>query len=80
MFKLTKEQLGLDEERDQNMSKLMPQLDIFSILFIGASARSFNNPSVGCVNLYETKFEDLYIEEVNLLANKGGIYHSNYLR
>lgn len=48
-FKLTKEQLEKDQERDQNMAKIMTQLDIFSQNVMGAGARSVNVVGVGCV-------------------------------
>uniref|UniRef100_M1DTJ5 Retrotransposon n=1 Tax=Solanum tuberosum TaxID=4113 RepID=M1DTJ5_SOLTU len=80
MFKLTKEQLEKDQEWDQNMAKIMTQLDILSKNVMGAGARNVNVEGVGCVDPDEAKFEALYNEEVNFLANQGGGYLSNYLR
>uniref|UniRef100_M1DJS1 Integrase core domain containing protein n=1 Tax=Solanum tuberosum TaxID=4113 RepID=M1DJS1_SOLTU len=77
-FKLTKKQLGKDQERDQNMTKMMTQLDILAKNAMGAGARSINVMGVGCVSPDEAKFESLYNEEVNFLANQGGMYHANY--
>uniref|UniRef100_M1DH69 Integrase core domain containing protein n=1 Tax=Solanum tuberosum TaxID=4113 RepID=M1DH69_SOLTU len=77
-FKLTKEQMEKDQERDQNMDKIMTQLDILSKNVIGAGARSVNAVGVGCANPDESKFEPLYNEEVNFLANQGDDYRSNY--
>lgn len=78
MFILTKEQLEIDKERDQNMDNIRTKLDILSKIFVGVFVRSVNIVVVRCVNLYETKFESLYNDEVNFLANKGCSYHSNY--
>uniref|UniRef100_M1DHA2 Uncharacterized protein n=1 Tax=Solanum tuberosum TaxID=4113 RepID=M1DHA2_SOLTU len=47
---------------------------------MGAGAPSVNIVGVGCVNPEEMKFEALYNEEVNFLANQGGGYRSNYPR
>uniref|UniRef100_M1DW25 Integrase core domain containing protein n=1 Tax=Solanum tuberosum TaxID=4113 RepID=M1DW25_SOLTU len=62
------------------MAKIMTQLDILSKNVMGAGAQGVNAVGVGCVNPNETKFEALYNEEVNFLANQRGGYHSNYPR
>uniref|UniRef100_M1D8I6 Integrase core domain containing protein n=1 Tax=Solanum tuberosum TaxID=4113 RepID=M1D8I6_SOLTU len=62
------------------MAKIMTQLDILSKYVMGAGARSVIVVGVGCVNPDEAKFEALYNEEVNFLANQGGGYRSNYPR
>uniref|UniRef100_M1E0P4 Integrase core domain containing protein n=1 Tax=Solanum tuberosum TaxID=4113 RepID=M1E0P4_SOLTU len=79
-----------DQERDQNMAKIMTQLDILSKNVMGFIARSVNDVGVKCANLNESKFEALYNEEskfealyneeVNFLANQGSSYRSNYPR
>jgi len=79
-FKLTKEKIEKNKERDQNMAKIMTQLDILSKNVMGAGARRVNVVGVGCVNLDEAEFEALYNEKANFLANQGGGYRSNYLR
>ncbi|KAK4731451.1 hypothetical protein R3W88_024439 [Solanum pinnatisectum] len=79
-FKLSKEQMKKDNERDQNMAKIMTQLDILSKNVIGAGARGVNAVGVGCANPEEVKFEALYNEEVNFIANQGSGYRSNYPR
>uniref|UniRef100_M1DVF9 Integrase core domain containing protein n=1 Tax=Solanum tuberosum TaxID=4113 RepID=M1DVF9_SOLTU len=79
-FKLTKEQLEKDQARDQNMAKIMTQLDILSKNVMGAGARSVNDVGVGFANPDDAKFEALCNEEVNFLANQGSGYRSNYPR
>ncbi|KAK4708698.1 hypothetical protein R3W88_029623 [Solanum pinnatisectum] len=80
MFKLTKEQMEKDQERDQNMAKIMTQLDILSKNVMGVGARSVNDVGVECANPDESKFEALYNEEVNFLTNQGCGYRLNYPR
>uniref|UniRef100_M1DZZ3 Integrase core domain containing protein n=1 Tax=Solanum tuberosum TaxID=4113 RepID=M1DZZ3_SOLTU len=63
-FKLTKEQLEKDQERDQTMAKMMTQLDIFAKNVMGDGARSVNVVGIGCVNPNEAKCEALYNKEV----------------
>uniref|UniRef100_M1AX07 Integrase core domain containing protein n=1 Tax=Solanum tuberosum TaxID=4113 RepID=M1AX07_SOLTU len=77
-YKLSKEKIDKDNERDQNMAKIMTQLDILSKNVMGAGARGVNAEGVGCANPEEANFEALYNEEVNFLANQCGGYHSNY--
>ncbi|KAK4724478.1 hypothetical protein R3W88_027257 [Solanum pinnatisectum] len=79
-FKLSTEHTEKDHERDQNMAKIMTQLDILSKNVMGAGARGVNAVGVGCANPKEMKFEALYNEEVNFLANQGGGCRSNYPR
>uniref|UniRef100_M1DN40 Integrase core domain containing protein n=1 Tax=Solanum tuberosum TaxID=4113 RepID=M1DN40_SOLTU len=79
-FKLTKEQLEKDQERHQNIGKIMTQLDILAKNVMGAGARSVNVVGVGCINPEEAKFKVLYNEEVNFLANQGGGYRTKYPR
>uniref|UniRef100_M1DZR9 Integrase core domain containing protein n=1 Tax=Solanum tuberosum TaxID=4113 RepID=M1DZR9_SOLTU len=47
---------------------------------MGAGTRSVNVVGVGCVNPDEAKFEALYNEEVNFLANQRSVYPANYPR
>jgi len=61
-------------------AKIMTKLDILSKNVRGAGARAVNVMGVGCVNPDEAKFEVLYNEEVNFLANQGSDYRSNYSR
>uniref|UniRef100_M1DCE9 Uncharacterized protein n=1 Tax=Solanum tuberosum TaxID=4113 RepID=M1DCE9_SOLTU len=55
-----------DQERDQNMAKIMTQLDIFSKNFMGAGARGVNIVGIGYANPEEAKFDALYNEEVEV--------------
>ncbi|XP_049368430.1 uncharacterized protein LOC125833330 [Solanum verrucosum] len=80
IFKLSKQLIEKDHERDQNMAKIMTYLDILSKNVMGAGARGVNAVGVGCANSEEMKFEALYNEEVNFLASQGGGYRSNYPR
>ena len=61
-LKFTKEQRERDQERDQNMAKMMTQLDIFAKNVMGDGAKSVNNVDVGSPNPDEAKFEVLYNE------------------
>ncbi|KAK4716439.1 hypothetical protein R3W88_014777 [Solanum pinnatisectum] len=54
-FKLTKKQMEKDQERDQNMAKIMTLLDMLSTNVMGAGARSVNVVGVGCANLDKSK-------------------------
>lgn len=47
---------------------------------MGAGDQSVNVKGVGCANPDVSKFEVLYNEEVNLLANQGSGYRLNYPR
>uniref|UniRef100_M1DZD9 Integrase core domain containing protein n=1 Tax=Solanum tuberosum TaxID=4113 RepID=M1DZD9_SOLTU len=62
------------------MAKIMMQHDILSKNVMGVGARGVNVVGVGGANPEEIKFEAMYDEEVNFLANQSGGYHSNYLR
>ena len=58
-FKLTKEQLENEQERDQNMAKMITQLENLTKNVMGVRARSFSVVGVGFVNPDESKFEAL---------------------
>lgn len=60
LFKLIKEQMEKDQERDKNMDKIMIQLDIFSKNFVGVSARSVNIVGIRCANPDESKFQAFF--------------------
>ncbi|XP_049362576.1 uncharacterized protein LOC125827308 [Solanum verrucosum] len=79
-FQLSKELVEKDNKRDQNMAKIIMQLDILSKNVMRAGARGINVVGVGGENPEEMKFESMYDEEVNFLTNQGGGYRSNYPR
>ncbi|KAK4733655.1 hypothetical protein R3W88_007916 [Solanum pinnatisectum] len=79
-FRMTKEKIEKDQEIDQNMAKMMTQLDILSKNVMGSGLNSVNVVGISGENPEEAQFEVLYNEEVNFLTNKGGEFHSNYPR
>ncbi|WMV24967.1 hypothetical protein MTR67_018352 [Solanum verrucosum] len=64
IFKLSKEQMEKDNERDKNIAKIMTQLDILFKNVMRAGARGVNAVGVKCANPEEAKFEALYNEVV----------------
>uniref|UniRef100_M1DVH2 Uncharacterized protein n=1 Tax=Solanum tuberosum TaxID=4113 RepID=M1DVH2_SOLTU len=62
------------------MAKIMTQLDILSKNVMGVGTHGVNAVGVRGANPEEMKFEAMYDEEVNFLANQGGGYRSNYPR
>uniref|UniRef100_M1DHC5 Integrase core domain containing protein n=1 Tax=Solanum tuberosum TaxID=4113 RepID=M1DHC5_SOLTU len=76
-FRMTKEKIEKDQEKDLNMAKMMTQLDILSKNVMGVGINSVNVVGVGGTNPDEAQFERLYNEEVNFLANQGGGYRAN---
>lgn len=58
-YKLTKEQIEKDQERDQNMAKMITQLDILVKNIMSDGMRSVNVYIIGDVNLEEAKFSIL---------------------
>lgn len=55
--------------RDQNMTKIITQLDILLNKFMGVGSWSFNVMDVRCVSPYKAKFEALYNKQVNFPTN-----------
>uniref|UniRef100_M1DQ42 Integrase core domain containing protein n=1 Tax=Solanum tuberosum TaxID=4113 RepID=M1DQ42_SOLTU len=62
------------------MAKMMTQLDILAKNVMGAGSKSVNAVGVRGVNPEYARFEALYNEKVNFLANQRGGYQANYLR
>lgn len=56
----------------------MTKLEIFSKNIMEADAQSVNFVGVDCASSDESKFHDIYKEEVNFTANKSGGYRSKY--
>jgi len=75
---MTKELIEKHQERDQNMAKMMTQLDIFTKNMVGGGSKNVNVVGVGGLNHVEAQFEAMYNEKVNFLDNQGGGYRSNY--
>ncbi|XP_049388913.1 uncharacterized protein LOC125853286 [Solanum stenotomum] len=79
-FRMTKDQIEKDQERDKNMSKMFPQLDILSNIVMSIGTKSVNVVVVGGVNLDEAQFQALYNKEVRYISNQGKGYRANYQR
>lgn len=69
-FKMTKEHMEKDQDREQNRVKIKTQIHIFSKNGMGDCVPIDNVVGVGFGNLDESKFEALYNEEVNLQTTK----------
>lgn len=76
--RIIKDQKRLRER--QKHGKNMTQWDIFAKNVMGIGMKSVNDGVIGGSNVEETHFKVLPNDEVNLIDNKVGGYHSNYPR
>uniref|UniRef100_M1DF48 Integrase core domain containing protein n=1 Tax=Solanum tuberosum TaxID=4113 RepID=M1DF48_SOLTU len=76
---LSKEKVEMDHERDENMDKMMTQINFLSKHVMKGGTKSVNavgTNSGQCPN--DAKFEALYNEEVQYLGNQVGSSQHKY--
>lgn len=66
----SKELIEKDNEIDQNIGKIMTQLDILSKNIMGGGVRTVNVVGVRWADTEDMKFEAFYNEKVNFLDNQ----------
>ncbi|WMV41608.1 hypothetical protein MTR67_034993 [Solanum verrucosum] len=77
---LTNEQFEKKQERDENMAKIMIQMDLLTKHVMGSAYKVVNAVGANSVNHDEMQFEDMYNEEVLFLSNQAGGSHQSYPR
>ncbi|WMV24879.1 hypothetical protein MTR67_018264 [Solanum verrucosum] len=78
-FRMTKKQIKQDQQHDENMAKMMTQMDLLSKHVMGCGSKVVNAVRVNGVSPDESHIEVIYNEQV-FLKNQGGGFRSNYLR
>uniref|UniRef100_M1DSL9 Integrase core domain containing protein n=1 Tax=Solanum tuberosum TaxID=4113 RepID=M1DSL9_SOLTU len=63
--RMTKDQIEEDQERDENMAKMMTQMDLLSIHVIGSGSKVLNGVGVYGVTHDDADFEDLELVDRN---------------
>ncbi|WMV41908.1 hypothetical protein MTR67_035293 [Solanum verrucosum] len=78
---LTKEQLGKNQERDENMAKIMTQMDLLTKNVMGGGYKDMNTVGANSgVSPDDAQFEDMYNVEVQFLSNQTGGSRPSYPR
>uniref|UniRef100_M1DXZ1 Integrase core domain containing protein n=1 Tax=Solanum tuberosum TaxID=4113 RepID=M1DXZ1_SOLTU len=77
---LTNEQLKKNQERDENMAKIMIQMDLLTKHVMESGYKVVNAVGANSMSPNEMQFEDRYNEEVHFLSNQAGGSHLSYPR
>ena len=78
---MTKEQLEKNQERDENMAKMMTQIDLLTKYVMNSGLKTVNAIDAGKGHVSEdVKFDTMYEEEVQYLSNQPAGSRPNYPR